>query len=938
MRDFIVTIVLFLLFFEIVNAQSSVKGVVIHADTEIPLQGVTIILKNAKTSEIKTLTNSNGVFHLKGISKRISEEKQQLIISFKGFETQYFPILVTDKNINLGTIFLYENIQVYDDVSTIILTDDELNDDESTADNISGLLQATKDTYLRAAAFEWSSSFYRIKGLDSDNAKILINGIEMNKLYNGRPQWSNWGGLNDVLRNQDFSNGLSPSNHTFGGVLGATNMSTRASEYRQGGRISYASSNRSYTHRFMAMYATGILKNNWAIAVSASKRYANQGFTEGASYNANSFFISAENVLNQKHSINFTGIFTQNHRGKAAANTQEVYDIKGIKYNPYWGYQQRKIRNARIKRVDEPLIMLNHYWNINPKTRLQTGIAYQFGEIGNSRIDFNGGNDPSPTYYRKLPNYFLNDDYKIDHENAYKSLVNFKNDGQLNWKDLYIGNQNSKENALFAQYEDRNDDKQWSVNSILNSEISENIALTTSAFYQKLNSENFASVLDLFGAEGYLDINKFGNLGQADYQNDLLNPNRIVKKGDRFKYNYELNADVYGGFTQLQFKYHKADFFIAGTMKNTSYQRNGLYKNGIYPGDATNPEIPTSFGKSEKLNFLGYGIKAGITYKISGRHLIDFNGAYLKKAPSIRNSFANSRANNLTVNQVHQLKIAEIMPKTNALDISYILRTPFVTAKLTGFYTQITNDTDIAFYFTSADNLFVQEIVTGIKKNHFGTELGIEAQVLASFKIKAAANIGQYSYANNPNIVLASEISEDSKKAGFDTKGVKNYGKTMLKNYKIASGPQKVYSFGFEYRDPEYWFFGVTANYLSEAYVDVSPIKRTTSFISDDTQFFPEYDPNTARKLLSQEKFDSYPTLNAIGGKTWRIAKNKYIGFFASATNILHKEYKTGGYEQGRTANYQLENNDNANQTPSFSSKYWYGRGATYFLNVNYRF
>ena len=95
---------------------------------------------------------------------------------------------------------MYEDVSEDQDLSTITITDDELSDDASSADNISGLLQASRDVYLRTAAFEWSSSFYRIKGLDSENGKVLINGIEMNKLYNGRPQWSNWGGLNDVLK------------------------------------------------------------------------------------------------------------------------------------------------------------------------------------------------------------------------------------------------------------------------------------------------------------------------------------------------------------------------------------------------------------------------------------------------------------------------------------------------------------------------------------------------------------------------------------------------------------------------------------------------------------------------------------------------------------------------------------------------------------------
>lgn len=927
MKIFATIVLLFFSKLYALNAQNTVKGIVINNDSEEPLKNVSVSLK--KNSIINNITDVNGAFTL----KKLPKGKQIITVFLKGYETQYFPIQLSGKTLDLGTILMHKNTSLYEDLSTIIITDDELNEDSSIADNISGLLQYSKDIYLRSVAFEWSSSFYSVKGLDSENSKVLINGIKMNKLYNGRPQWSNWGGLNDVLRNQEFSNGLTPSNYTFGGVLGSTNINTRASDYKEGGKISYASSNRSYSNRLMAMYATGLMKNGWAITAAASKRYANEGFIEGTSYNANSMFITLEKVVTKNNSINLSIIKAENNRGKSAANTQDVYDIKGIKYNPYWGYQNGKIRNSRIKRVDEPIFLLNHYWNISDKTTLNTGISYQFGEIGNSRLDFNGGNDPDPTYYRKLPNYFLNNDYAPDHANAYKALIDFQKSGQLNWNDLYIGNENSGDSSLFALYEDRTDDKQLSISTILNTELTRNITLTSNLEYRKLNSENFANVIDLFGATGYLDINKFGDISEDNFQNNLLKPNRIVREGDKFKYNYLLTAKVYGGFTQLQFKYNKTDFYISGTLNNTTHQRNGLYENGIYPYN-TNPTIPNSLGKSKKLSFLGYGIKSGITYKISGRHLLDFNGSYISKAPLIRNSFANSRANNLTVADVSTLYNEKIM----SFDTSYILRSPFVTAKLTGYYTTVKDATNIAFYFTSSDNLFVQEIVTGINKKHFGTELGIEAQILSSFKLKAAANIGQYTHDNNPNVTLASEISKESERAGFNEKGIKNYGLSNLKNYKVASGPQTAYSFGFDYRDPNYWFVSLTGNYLANAYINSSAIKRTESFISDDEQLFPNFDSKQAKQLLSQEKIDAYFTLNAIGGKTWKVGENKYIGFFASISNILNKEYKTGGYEQARNANYELESKDQKNGTPNFGNKYWYGRGATYFLNINYRF
>lgn len=116
----------------------------------------------------------------------------------------------------------------------------------------------------------------------------------MNKLYSGRPQWSNWGGLNDMQRNQIFTMGTAASDYNFGGLAGTTNIIMRASKYRSGGRVSYASSNRTYKGRMIGSYNSGLDENGWAYSVSLARRYGNQGYMDGSLYDANSIFISVE--------------------------------------------------------------------------------------------------------------------------------------------------------------------------------------------------------------------------------------------------------------------------------------------------------------------------------------------------------------------------------------------------------------------------------------------------------------------------------------------------------------------------------------------------------------------------------------------------------------------------------------------------------------------
>lgn len=842
-----------------------------------------------------------------------------LFINFNIFSQAEQQVIISDTINDLSTT----NDVV--DLFSISLSDDELNDDTSASDNISGLLNSSMDVFYRTAAYEFSSSFFKVRGLDSDNAIVHINGVKMNKLYNGRPQWSNWGGLNDVLRNQELSNGSIPLKYNFGGILGSNNINIRASEYGEGGRITYSSSNRSYSNRLMATYNSGMLEKGWAYSLSIGRRWGNEGYQDASFYDSNSAFLSVQKIFNNKHSLNFAAIYAPNRRGKVSPNTQEVYDLKGIKYNEYWGYHDGEKRNSRVKRVVEPILLLNHDWSIDDKSSLETSIGYQFGEMGNSRLDYAGGANPSPAYYQDLPSYYLADTDGPDYEGAYIAQENFINNGQINWNRIYDANLTNNQanlNAAYVLYEDRVDDTQLTINSAYNREINENIKVTASANYRNLVSDNFAEISDMLGGYSYSNIDSFDYL---DY--NLLSPNSIVSEGDKFKYHYKMNAEEMSLFSMINFSFNKLEFYVAGDITNTTYQRDGIFENEANAGN--------SAGKGDEISFDGYGIKAGITYKFSGKHILDFNSAYLQKAPSIRNTFTNSRVNHNVVGSdinglINDSPITE--EKIMSFDANYIFRTPIFTGRLTGFYSEVKDANEISFYYADGlvgfedDSEFIQEILQGIDKKYLGVEFGVEAQIIPTVKLKGAASIGQYTYDNNPYLYL-----------GADNNTVA-VGPSNLENYKIAGGPQKAYSVGFEYRDPDYWFIGITSNFFTNTYVDVSPLTRTQNFyLAQDGLPFNDYDISIARQLLKQEKFDDYMVVNMIGGKSWKI-DDYYVGFFASINNILDQKYRTGGFEQGRNANYQQLLQDTNKPKRVFGPKYWYGRGTNYFLNLYFRF
>jgi len=915
---------------------SSITGKVVDSKTQRPLENVVATIQNTTSTK---MTNAEGIF----VFENVVVGNQLVEITSTGYSRQILSVEVSEgAALDLGVIVLEEDITSEQQLSLITITENDLGDDNSGSESTSGLLQATRDAFQQSAAFNWGQARFRIRGLDNEYGRTMINGVPMDKIYDGRPQWANWGGLNDATRNQEFTMGTAPSDYTFGGALGTQEINTRASIYRPGARISFSGTNTNYNWRMMGTYASGMDKNGWAYVISAGRRWAEEGYFEGTDYAANSFFASVEKKLSESHSLNFTAIYAQNSRGKNSPNSDEINDIAGIKYNSYWGWQDGKKRNSRDKDVEEPIFILSHFWKINDKTNLNTNVSYQYGLIGNSRLDYNFTRNPDPTYYRNLPSY-----YSTMHDNttgeylgasgenprlAEKARSNFYANRQINWDELYRANIENGE-SLAILYEDRTDDKQFTANTILASQLSDNIILNAGATFRKLKSENYQHVLDLLGGSSYYDIDTF-LIGDDRQQSDLDNPYRRVVEGDKFGYRYLLHANVIDAFTQFKFTYNKVDFYLGQTFSRSEYQREGLYRNGNYANN--------SKGKSDKAIFENFGFKGGMTYKITGRQMLDINAAYMTKAPAMRNTFSNARLNN---NIVTDLQSEAIMSG----DVSYIIRAPKLKAKLTGYYSRISNSTDIAFYFAEGigvldettnelvsgnGNAFVAEIVTGLVKKNIGGELGLEYPITSTLKATATAAYGQYTYDSNPNV----KLSVDTNRSVLD------YGRSTLKDYKQPGMPQQAYSFGLEYRDPKFWWIGANANYLADNYLDISPILRTDNFFrnSSDPDGFPfaGATEEEARKLLKQEKFDPITLINLVGGKSWRIsAKNRNtVGFFASINNVFDVEYKTGGFEQARNANFQQLSQDMVGPARSFGPKYFYGYGRTYFVNLYYNF
>ncbi|MGB0886878.1 MAG: TonB-dependent receptor [Vicingaceae bacterium] len=794
---------------------------------------------------------------------------------------------------------------------------------ESEAQDVSGLLQSSKDVFTSIAGFNFSAARYRVRGYDSENFTVSMNGITLNNQEGGRAIWAFWGGLNDITRYQESKAGISASSYNFAGIGGYSNINARATAIRKGTKVSYAAANRSYRNRVMVTHSTGMMSNGWAIVASASKRWSEEGYVEGTYYNGASYFLSVEKKFNAKHSIGLVGYGAPTVQGKRSISTQETYDLTGNNYyNSYWGYQNGEKRNSRIRTNHKPRIMLNHYFDVNRKTKINSSVYYSFGKGGNTRLNWYSAADPRPDYYRNLPSYYSNNPSEEGLFNAQTALweANDPSTVQLDFDQMYFantknlytqtnvdgvdGNNVTGNRAKYIIEEARSDISNYGFNTVFTHQKNSNLLLTGGLNADLYKSNNYKLVNDLLGADFWVDVDQFAERDFSDEsaaQADLNNPNRIIKEGDRFGYDYDINIHTYKVFGQAEITSAKVDWYAALSFSHTSYWRTGNYKNGLFPDD--------SYGDSEKSNFLNYGVKGGATYKISGRHLIQANAASMSRAPYSRTAFVSPRTRGQVVPDLESEKIF-------SGDINYIVRYPKVKTRATLYHTTIKDKTWSRSFYHDELNTFVNYMMTDVDQVFTGLELGAEVNIVPTVTVSAAFATGQFLYDSNPR----ANINQDN-----STEALATNKKIYFKNFKIGGIPQTATSLGLTYRSPKYWFAGANFNYFANIYLDANPDRRTfeanTNYITSDPQ--PE-------EIADQTKLDNDYSINVFAGKSWRIKNKYYLRININVNNVLNNtDFKTGGFEQLRY---------DQNDIGKFPAKIGYMYGRTFFAMVSFQF
>jgi len=817
-----------------------------------------------------------------------------------------------------------EKVITIENLPVVSLDESEIN--SKPFQNIASSVTATSDPFLSQASFNFSPVRFRFRGYDADHNIMYINGMPLENIENGFALSSLLYGLsNDVVRNREVSIGLQNNSFSFGGIGISTQIDNKPEKQRKQNSFSYAFADGIYTHKMSFTHASGINKKGWSFVFSGSRRWADEGYVPGTYSNAWNGFVGLGKKIGLKNNLSIVAFANISENGRQGFAVAEMDSLAGTHYyNPFWGYQNGKKRNANVAKINQPYFIFSHEYKMSNNTSLITALAYSSGDHGSTFLDWYNASDPRPDYYRYLPSYQIDPYQKFL---VQQTMLHDENARQINWQRLYdvnrgsietiqdangiTGNSVTGKRSHYVLAENISHTTKFDFNSTFNTVIGKHLQFSVGATYQSQNSRYYKKLDDLLGGDFFVDLNQFAErtypLNGIANQNDLNRPNRILSQNDSYGWDYNIITTKIKGWIQTAFTSKRIDFFIAVEGSDTKFSRNGNVKGGLFPNN--------SYGASPGLQFVGYSTKVGITYKINGRNYLYANTAFISKSPSSKNVFVSAKTRNEIQNNLDNENI-------QTAEAGYILHAPKLKLRATAYYTRFDHQLDVINYYDDDLLNYVNYALSNISKLHCGAEFGIDAKLFAGLSLRAAAALGKYSYDSRPNAVVTID----------NTASIVARDILYLKNYCIGGMPQQAYSAGFQYQTANQFYINISGNYFKDRWMDINPVRRTYRAVQNTI-----YQSDQWNSIIQQTALQDQFTVDLSGGYSLRVSKkrNKHKTFLflhGSINNLFNNQNIES------SASEQLRFDFSTLNTGKYPPKFYYYHGLNFIFSTTIRF
>lgn len=795
-------------------------------------------------------------------------------------------------------------------VNTIDVNESELDESGSTAP--SSLLLSGRNYFLNVYGFSFFHVRYRQRGYENFPGRTYVNGVPVNSLENNSVQYGLYSGLNNVFRVVETSEQIAASNFTFGGLGNHFSMSTSPSNQRGKFKVGYTFSNRNYQHRISAVYNNGFDAKGWNYTIAANMRYSKDGYFPGTYYNGFAGLISVEKKF-KRNSLSFSLWGSDYETGRQTAAVEETFTLTNDNfYNPLWGYQNEKKRNASVGKNFLPTATLNYKANYNDKLYWNSAVGATVGKTQFGGLEWYNAPDPRPDYYRYLPSFFKNDNTQ------YNELTTaIKNDPpllQVNWDKLYQVNLSQKDGrALYALGSRTTQHLQLSAASFINAILNRQLTLCAGLEWQYAKLRYYKTMNDLLGAQYWLNVNAFIERDNPSdittIQNNLGKPNEKIKIGDKYSYDYAFQIQRISQWAELQWKTSKWDVFGGVEVNARQLNRIGNVQNGLFPNN--------SFGKDPTRTDLLVNGKLGTIYKIDGRKYAFLNVAMMEQPANPNNIYVSSSTRNFRNDSVGASKIITV-------EGGFVFNAPSLRFRANAYYSNIRHASEFRYFYDDVHQSFAAYHLNDIAKKYYGVEFAFDWKFLPNWNYAFVSNMSRSLYDNQPQLIVTSETNVS----------LLTNEKVYLKNYRVANTPQTIMHHSVGFRNGVY-FFNMSANAFFDRWAAINPMRRSVSILQDIN---PIAQKDLLDGLLQQEKLANGCTLDFFGGYSFLLQRKHYrktrmyIDLMLSGNNLLNNKTIVGyAFEQMRIDMKDYDLN-------KFPNKYGYAMGRNYSVNIALRF
>ena len=747
-----------------VLGQTKISGIIVD-ETNQPLPGASILEKGTKNG---TTTDFDGNFTLS-----VKSNSGVLVISFIGYTRK--EVVFSSSKTNIGSITLFEDQGSLDEivvtatsfaidrktpvaVSTIKASDIER---KLGTQEFPEILKSTPGVYATKSGGGFGDGRINLRGFNSANVAVMINGVPVNDMENGAVYWSNWAGLSDVTSAMQVQRGLGASKVAVPSIGGTINILSKTSDAEEGGNIIASTGNNGF-QKYGFTLSTGLMDNGFASTVSFSKT-SGEGYVDGTQFEGYNYFVNFSKDINENHKLSFTTFGSPQRHGQRQ-NRSTISTIRnaqsGIRFNPDWGYKDGQVTHIEDNFYHKSQTSLNHYWTINDVTSLSTALYASYGTGGG------GGNAGTN---RGLFNERLGGaDQPVDLDNIVS--INRAN-GAL-----------GSEAILRAS---RNDHEWYGVLSTFKTQLAEGLDLIGGLDWRTYTGKHFTEVTDLLGGQYFYD------------NSNVNNPNAALQVGDKYGYNNDGKVGWLGFFGQLEYGTENFDAFVSTSFQRSTYQRIDYFQYDL------STEAGRDLATTDKVDLNGYSIKGGANYRIDDVQNVFANIGYFERPANFDAVFQNF--NNTSVNPDAENE------KVFSLELGYGMRSEKFAANVNLYRTQW-NDRTFTRRITNQQGAadFTANLL-GVNALHQGVEFDFTYKTSEKLNFTGMLSLGDWKWDNDlVDVPIFDENQNQVSSISLPISGLR-----------VSDAAQTTAALGMLYKFWDKTSFTLDFNYFADLYAQI---------------------------------------------------------------------------------------------------------------------